>query len=26
VRAKEALLRAKRDANDDESGMPVHLI
>ena len=26
VRAKEALLRAKRDGHDDESGIPVHLI
>ena len=26
VRAKEALLRAKRDGYDDESGIPVHLI
>jgi two-component system, cell cycle response regulator len=26
VRAKEALLRVKRDGHDDESGIPVHLI
>ena len=26
VRAKEALLNAKRDRHDDESGIPVHLI
>src|SRR5499426_3054841 len=26
LRAKEALLRAKRDLHDDESGIPVHLM